>query len=223
MQALANAQALLSFVRIVRDPNRLDEVFELSDKLAGAHPEELAAMVDALGRTEKGAKALRERPRLGKLSLSALGEYPEGTLARGFADFLGERGLDPASIPTLEVHDEGSFVRAHLYETHDLWHVVTGFDTDVAGELGLQAFYAAQVPGKLPIALLSGGMLNTLIYADGDRARRLAAISRGWTMGERAAPFFGTDWAQLWSTPLAEVRSALRLSESEVSPARLAS
>jgi ubiquinone biosynthesis protein Coq4 len=34
------------------------------------------------------------------------------------------------------------------YETHDIWHVVTGFHTDVAGELGLQAFYLAQFPGR---------------------------------------------------------------------------
>jgi ubiquinone biosynthesis protein Coq4 len=28
---------------------------------------------------------------------------------------------------------ELDYIVAHLYETHDLWHVLTGFDTDPAG------------------------------------------------------------------------------------------
>jgi ubiquinone biosynthesis protein Coq4 len=34
-----------------------------------------------------------------------------------------------------------AYVLSHLYEMHDLWHAVIGFETDVAGELALQAFY----------------------------------------------------------------------------------
>jgi ubiquinone biosynthesis protein Coq4 len=36
-----------------------------------------------------------------------------------------------------------------------VWHVATGFSTDIAGELGLEAFYAAQLP---PVRLERGHM-----------------------------------------------------------------
>lgn len=32
----------------------------------------------------------------------------------------------------------------HFYQTHDIWHVVTGWGNDLPGELELGTFYAAQ-------------------------------------------------------------------------------
>ncbi len=32
----------------------------------------------------------------------------------------------------------------HLYQTHDIWHVVTGWGNDLPGEVGLGGFYSAQ-------------------------------------------------------------------------------
>lgn len=222
MKPVFAARALWSFVRLVRDPNRLDEVFTFSDQLVGSHSDTLQEMVEHVRKTPQGERALREKPRL-SLRLDALRSHPEGSLAQAFAEFLTVRGLKPESIPTLAAPDEQSYLRAHLYETHDLWHVVTGFETDVAGELGLQAFYAAQLPGKLPIALLTMGFINTLLYAWGDSARRLDAITRGYALGKRARSLFGTDWASLWSTPLAEVREQLGLGERvEAAPQQLA-
>ena len=60
---------------------------------------------------------------------------------------------------------------------------MTGYKTDVAGELGLQAFYAAQAPGGLPWMLLAMGFLNTALYAMNEREARFEAIARGWEMG----------------------------------------
>lgn len=40
-----------------------------------------------------------------------------------------------------------------LSQTHDLWHVITGFDTTVVGEIGLQAFHLTQFPYPLASAL----------------------------------------------------------------------
>jgi ubiquinone biosynthesis protein Coq4 len=127
---------------------------------------------------------------------------------------MRDNGLDPAALPRYEISDEASYFRAHLYDTHDIWHVVTGFHTDVAGELGLQAFYAAQIHGKVPLAILAGGMLNTFLYASEDHSARLSAIAEGWLLGSKARPLFGVDWDALWATPLAEVRERFGLPRS---------
>ena len=76
------------------------------------------------------------------------------------------------------------------------WHAVTEFATDVAGELGLQAFYAAQGPGGLPLLLIAMGFLNSAIYAQGDRERRFQAVADGWEMGKRAESLFGVRWVE---------------------------
>jgi ubiquinone biosynthesis protein Coq4 len=205
---LQRAKAVTSFVSIVRDPNRLGEVFQLSDGIT--NPAVLRVMADHVTKTEVGRKALAERPRL-KVDLAELRQLPEGTLGREFAEHMIKNGLDPAAIPQLPVKDELEFVRAHLYDTHDVWHVVTGFHTDVAGELGLQAFYQAQLPGHLPMAILTAGLLNTLFYSWADRDARMSEIARGWQMGKRAEPLFGVRWDKLWARPLAQIRVDLVL------------
>jgi ubiquinone biosynthesis protein Coq4 len=209
MNALTNrflfARALWSFVDLVRHPEHLDRVFEISSAMSKQRRDVLQKMADHFAVDPQGAAAFREKPRL-HVDLDALSKLPAGTLGRTFADHMRANGLDPASIPSLEAHDNLEFIRAHLFETHDVWHAVTGFGTDVAGELGLQAFYAAQAPGGLPLALMAMGLLNTAFYAPDERQARLDAITRGWEMGQRARPLFGTRWDELWGSPIREVR-----------------
>ena len=88
---------------------------------------------------------------------------------------------------------------------------LTGFGTDVAGELGLQAFYSAQLPGPLPFAILSAGLLNTMFFAIPDRSRRMDAIATGWERGKRARPLFGVRWSDHWTTPLSELRQQFNI------------
>jgi ubiquinone biosynthesis protein Coq4 len=200
-------QALRCFVVLARDPRRLDVVFSLRESLDD--PAAMAPILSRLRAMPGPAAALRARPRL-TLDLPTLRRLPEGTVGRAYARFMDDQGLDPASIPTLGARDDESYLSAHLYETHDLWHVLTGFAPDVAGELGLQAFYLAQLEGPLPVAILAAGMLNTLGRLDDARAR-MDAIAHGWALGKAARPFFGLPWAELLGRPLADVRRELGL------------
>jgi ubiquinone biosynthesis protein Coq4 len=212
MNAITNrlmmAKSLWSFVDLVKHPEHLDRVFEISEALVNQRVDVLERMRDTFVKDAVGAEALRDKPRL-RIDLTALSKLPAGTFGRAFADHMRKNGLDPADIPTLAGGDELAFLRAHLYETHDIWHAATGFDTDVAGELGLQAFYAAQAPGGLPLMLLAMGFLNTALYSMADRERRVDAIARGWEMGRRAKPLFGVRWDRLWETPTDDVRASL--------------
>jgi ubiquinone biosynthesis protein COQ4 len=164
-------------------------------------------------------RVLSKRGRVGTIDLHALAAYPEGTLGRVYGEHMLRNKLDPSAIPNLPSTTSREFLRAHLYETHDIWHVATGFATDVAGELGLQAFYLAQLPTRLAPALLAGGLFNTMLFAWGDRDRRMRAIVRGWLLGRRARSLFGVAWAGEWSTPLAEIRSRLRLETDAIESA----
>lgn len=205
---LSILQAGTAFVRLAQDMSRLDEVFRLGDGLVD--DETVRALRERARQHDAGAAALRERPHV-HLDLKALRALPTGTLGRHYALMMDRNGLDPASIPTMPDDDEGKYVRAHLYETHDLWHVATGFSTDVAGELGLQAFYQAQLPGKLPAAILAAGFVNTLVYSFAQRDVRLREIARGWLLGRRSRPLFGVRWDDYLALPLAEVRARLGL------------
>ena len=112
--------------------------------------------------------------------------------------------------------------KLHMERSHDLWHTVLGFDTDVAGELGLQAFTMAQLGSGLGYVILSAAMLNTLFIDPEDGDRRMEAISRGWQLGRRLRPLFGADWATMVTWPIEQVREHFGVGAADVRAAAMA-
>ena len=94
-----------------------------------------------------------------------------------------------------------------LRQTHDLWHVVTGCETDPAGEVALQAFTYAQLrsPGSAILALT--GALKGVRQKPGI-VRDVIALYR---IGTRAARLPSFAWEDHWATPLPVVRAMLGL------------
>lgn len=199
---------LKGFWTLSRDPNRLDQVFEIADR--GESTEVLQEVASWVARDPDGARSLREMPRIGSLCLLELRKYPEGSLGREFALHMERNGLDPAGIPVPAIGDNRlRYVKAHLRETHDVWHVVTGMGTDVAGEIGLQAFYLAQLPSRLSAMLMAMGFLHVASVNPSARDAMMSEVLRGWALGKRAKLFFGVDWKAHWARPLGEVRAML--------------
>lgn len=206
------ARALYRLVRLVQDPNRLDEVFEMADALG--KPEALNPIVEEIAKDPFVARAFEERHRI-EVDLASLRKLPEGTLGRAFAAHMDAAKLDPSALPTLPDSDRVLYFRAHLYETHDIWHAVTGFGVDFVGELGLQGFYLAQIPGPLPALLVATGFVRSAIYDRHLIKPFMNELIRGWRMGASAKPFFGVKWDEMWSLPLAEVRAKLGITEDD--------
>ncbi|NMO22705.1 hypothetical protein HPC49_42120 [Pyxidicoccus fallax] len=211
---VAYARTAWRMARALRYPDQLQDILELAAVLAP--PTAMTRLVERLMHHDTAARAFVDRPRMGLLHIASLRALPQGTLGRAFADHLVENGLDPDALPYLEARTDEEYVRAHMLESHDVWHVLTGFPTDVAGELGVQAFSLAQVGSPFALGILAGGLANTLLYAFSERDERMRAIVRGWLLGRRARILFGAPWRQMWEMPLEEVRQRFGLDLSAV-------
>lgn len=207
--------AAVKIVQFIRNPTN-DRVFAVAEALMTRSPAFLAVRDAEFHGHPRIAAALQSRPQLGPVDLSALQRLPEGTLGRVFGDHMVTHNLSLADIPTLEVSRPDQYIRAHLYETHDIWHVVTNTGVDGAGELGVQAFYLAQVPAPVVTALIGGGMFNTAFVNFDDMPARIRGIVRGWLLGRRAEPLFGIPWQAWWERPIDDVRRELRLDLDEI-------
>jgi ubiquinone biosynthesis protein COQ4 len=217
MQIVRLAKPLYFFFRLARNPAELDRVFQMRD--AGSDPRIARAIYERMAQEPMARAAFETRPRLGHFTVTELLAMPAGSLGREYGEFMKRHGLSPDAIPRV-VDDEGpEYMRAHLYETHDLWHVLTGFTPDPEGEAGLQAVYAAQLPGMLPAALVAALFLNAAIERSSMKTKaRFDAVARGWDLGSRAKLLFGYRFRDNFLRPLEDVRRELDIDASLAEP-----
>ncbi|MEH2379645.1 MAG: Coq4 family protein [Nostoc sp.] len=201
---------LESFLELVKSPyGDFAAIGKLSRFLND--PATLQKIVAFLSLTPQGKQAFVDRPLLGKIDLQQLHQLPNHTLGYLYADHMIRKGLTPPPVKEI-VNDPFMFLGAHIGETHDIWHVVTGCDTDKPGEVKLEAFYIAQlVPDRLFLALLAKNLLKTAMYEVELCEQIMDGLTQGWMMGKRAKPLFGIEWNRLWETPLEEVQTSLNI------------
>lgn len=166
-----------------------------------------------LSRSPETASALMLRHRLGAIDLQSLERMPEGTLGRVFAEHCSRRAIDP-NLVSIPASNDADYVMAHLFATHDIWHVATGWGNDEVGEVGLGGFYLAQLGLPLIALMLVLILLNTITRRPSTLRERMDALVAGYQMGKSARPLFGVRWDEFWAKPLVELRSELRLDAS---------
>jgi ubiquinone biosynthesis protein Coq4 len=95
--------------------------------------------------------------------------------------------------------------------THDIFHLLLGFDTSYAGEIGVLAFAAAQNYSKsLKIGLWMAKFLYPII-AFRQREAIFANMHKGLQLGKKAKFLLGYRFEEHWQEPLQEVRKHLGL------------
>ena len=141
--------------------------------------------------------------------LKTLNRYPPDTVARVYSDHMLKEGLSPEFFKVLDITDDETFVMMRLRQSHDLWHILTGFDTTVPDELGLLAFMMAQVRSPFSPIIIAGGLLSAALKRPHEAPLIMERITHGWRMGIKAKPAFAIDWQANWKTPLSELRAQI--------------
>ncbi|MEO1186207.1 MAG: Coq4 family protein [Cyanobacteria bacterium J06636_27] len=191
-----------------------DGDFKYIYKLSKAvdEPYGVEKMVKFLSQTPQAKKAFQERKILGNIDLHKLYSLPSNTLGYAFAKHMLDRGLEPLKSDALTADDEVQFLGIHIKETHDIWHVVIGADTDILGELQLEAFCVSQLYAtRFWLALIVKNLLKSTIDDIEASTKYMDAITRGWLIAKQAKPLFGIKWDELWEHPLEEVRADLNI------------
>lgn len=197
-----------SYLAVAIDIQNTNDIFMLSEYVPQSV---INSYIDEMKKHPRVRQAFAERRLLPRFSLDKLSKLPVGTFGKEYAEFMKRNGLDPEFYLKIEIKSDADFFRLSTYQTHDMWHIVTGFEPNPPGELGLMGFYYQQFPQPLPLMILSAGILNTLLSGANDGGERLERISQGWTMGKGAEPLFGLHWDKYWETPLTELRAEFNI------------
>ena len=148
-----------------------------------------------------------------------LAALPDGTLGREFSRYLTDNELD------VNLLRESAFIEAHRsrgddvghlaergFQLHDLFHVLTGYDTTPLGEVRVVSFTVAQTPAPYPAMIIATRPLQMVLYKPELLPVVMDAITEGWSLGRRAKPLISVHWEDYWKRPLSELRHAYDLS-----------
>lgn len=161
------------------------------------------------------APVVAARKRLARVDLDTLISLPPNTLGHALAKLEIQRGIDPNLVDPLPDNDDGEWLVAHLYETHDFWHVLTGFAFNEEGEYGVAGVYLGQLPNATFFAFMLSIVMLKTVWKDGDQlGKQFSALCEGYQIGQRSLPMVGLDWSQLWHRDLEDLRRELNITEA---------
>jgi ubiquinone biosynthesis protein COQ4 len=171
-----------------------------------------ASLAQQLQRSEEGRRMLAERPSLqGKeLDLGALERLHEGTLGHEFARYFRDNKISPFET-TLEIKNDIDFISKRYRETHDLLHVLTGYGTDVVGEMELQAYVLGNLGIPTAVLILLVGTLGQLKDPQSGcgRSEYLRRVWAAYHRGRASQLFLDFWFEHHWETPVATLRARL--------------
>ncbi|MCO4769549.1 MAG: hypothetical protein KDA24_05915 [Deltaproteobacteria bacterium] len=169
------------------------------------------AHIQRMRATPQGARLLSDRPSLERndLDLGALSDLPEGSLGRALVDYFDSNGFPPFHTDQ-PLDDDHDYISKRYRETHDCYHVVTGYKTDDLSEMELQAFVMGNLGIRSPWVILTFGYPVVGLLQHKMLPFRYLSIARtAWKRGQAARPFLEFPFEDHWATPLSEVRRIL--------------
>lgn len=209
MQTMRGLKAFVTL--LLDDSGNLEPVWELSQSLVDSHASKLA--VAAMKTSPDVAAILAERYIAPPHDLDALLQYPKSSLGYVYASSMKQAGLQaldpPISASTSD--SDTRYVETRWQQTHDIWHVITGFDTSELGEIGLQAFYLAQFQLPLASLLIANALISVTLLQPEALNAMLTEITRGWQMGRTAKPLLAQKWEESWEKPVSVWRAELNV------------
>lgn len=201
-------KAVRGFIVLANNPNQTEAVFDMAD---GLRQTDLYQQFIEYAHSQSAfAQIIQERYLAPTVDLEQLLNCPQGSLGYHYAAAMKRSGLQPDFYPQLDVEDDYSYIALRIRQTHDVWHTITGFGTDLAGELGLQAFTLAQTHSPLSVTILAASVMYAL-KSSVPLNPLVESMQQGWRMGENAHPFLAQKWEEDWKKPLSEWRTDLKV------------
>ncbi|MBU7583325.1 MAG: ubiquinone biosynthesis protein [Nostoc sp. TH1S01] len=202
-------KGIKAFVTLLFDETgNLEPVWQLSHSLVDSRSFQLA--IATMRENPEVANILAERYIASPHDLVALSQYPPDSLGYTYASQMKELAFQTIEAG-IEINSDTSYVENRWQQTHDIWHIITGFDTSEIGEIGLQAFYLAQFQLPLASLLIANALIAVTVWQPQRLSVLLMAIARGWEMGKNAKPLIAQKWEEAWEKPVAVWRKELNV------------
>lgn len=210
-------RAVRSFQALIKDKEDTSLVFKIFESLPSGG---FIERVRDLSLSPQGEHLRASEPNLPEIldDHAALRRTPKGSLAHAYCDFMEAEGLSAAGL-VAEAERLGRPKYPDLVEwfinrsrdTHDLFHVLTGYGRDALGEQCVLLFTHGQSPSQGHLLIGYAGAANIKKMVRGSNASVFGAVRQAHRTGKGAPQLMAQQIRELLTRPIADVRTALRI------------
>jgi ubiquinone biosynthesis protein COQ4 len=216
-------KVLHHFGKLVEDKEDTEQVFHIIEATKGKRSHRQAHAFIA---SPEGQRFMREGVDIPAMldDHARWADCGPETVAAHYIAFMKREGLSAAGLvaeshkwapPESLPKDQTQWYFDRLRDTHDLFHVLTGYGRDALGEASLLGFSYEQNhnAGILFIAYAAARQIRKV---SGTRAPVFAAIKEGRRLGRAAAKIAHQDIAALMHEDIASARARLNIGKPEI-------
>lgn len=214
-------RAVRNFQKLMKDKEDTAAVFKIFESLPS---KDFLPRVAELALSERGEMLRSTEPNLPEIldDHAALRRTPAGSLAHAYCDFMEAEGLSAAGL-VAESDRAGRPRFPDLVEwfinrsrdTHDLFHILTGYGRDALGEASVLLFTHGQSPSQGHLLIGYAGAANIKNMVKGSAAPVFGAVREAHRTGKGAPQLMAQPIRELLARPLDDVRAALRIPQPQ--------
>jgi ubiquinone biosynthesis protein COQ4 len=211
-------KVLHHFSRLVEDKEDTEQVFHIIEATKGRKSHRQAWDFIA---SPEGQRFLAEETDIPAMldDHARWADCGENTVAQHYIRFMKREGLSAAGLvaeshkwapPEDRPQDLTEWYFNRLRDTHDLFHVLTGYGRDALGEACLLGFSYAQNHNR-GIQFIAYAGARQIKKMSGTRAPLFAAVREGQRLGRAAAHLAHMDVAAVMREDIAAARARMRI------------
>lgn len=211
-------KAFRHFRKLIQDKEDTEQVFHIFENLPRkGFMDDARAFVTS----DFGQKLMEREPYLPDLldDHAWIDALPEGSVGHAYVTFMRREGLSAAGLVAEsekmgrpQYDDQVQWYSNRLRDTHDLFHVLTGYNRDALGEASLLAFTYSQNPG-LGVIFISFMGCRTIAKHAPKGARVMDCFWEGKRNGAAAQKIIQQDIIALMHEPLDAARQRLGIAQ----------
>ena len=215
-------RAVRNFQALIKDKEDTSLVFKIFESLPSKG---FLPRVRELSLSDHGAMLRANEPRLPEIldDHTALRRTPKGSLAHAYCDFMEAEGLSAAGLVAEaerlgrpKYPDLVQWFMERSRDTHDLFHILTGYGRDALGEACVLLFTHGQAPSQGHLLIGYAGAANIKKTLKGSKAPVMGAVRQAQRTGKGAPPLIAQPIRELLAQPLEDVRTLLRIPQPTV-------
>lgn len=211
-RAIHNLKAKYHFFKFVKNPTNTSSIFDMTNSFQkAAHPELVKTILKPLLENSQIKNDYENRYWPAVPSFTELKNFPTKSFGREAANFFESYQLQPDFYPAPDFSTPQNYITSRIYQAHDFWHVLTGYDTTLEHELALQAFGVGQYKQPISLTIIAGGLLNLLRHSPEKSGRVLELISQGFNRGMKAQNLLTAPVLERLGDPVEQVRKDLQI------------